>query len=95
MRAASADRRRSSGKRFARVGGHTSCLAVSVDDELPTAVLDAGTGLQDLALEFDGAPFDGTILLTHLHWDHVQGIPFFPPADHDDARVVCAATRAG
>jgi phosphoribosyl 1,2-cyclic phosphodiesterase len=35
------------------------------------------------------------ILLTHLHWDHVQGIPFFPPADHDDARVVCAQPAQG
>jgi len=84
-----------SGARFARVGGHTSCIAVSVSDELPALVLDAGTGLQDLALEFDGAPFDGVILLTHLHWDHVQGIPFFPPADRDDARVVCVQPAQG
>src|SRR3712207_8347716 len=52
---------------------YTSCVAVSVDDELPSLVLDAGTGLQDLALEFGAQPFDGVILLTHLHWDHVQG----------------------
>jgi phosphoribosyl 1,2-cyclic phosphodiesterase len=58
-------------------------------------VLDAGTGLQDLAFEFDGAPFDGVIVLTHLHWDHVQGIPFFPPADHDDARVLCVQPAQG
>ncbi len=32
-------------------------------------------------------PFRGTIALTHLHWDHVQGLPFFPAADRDDARV--------
>ncbi len=83
------------GKRFARVGGHTSCLAVSVGDELPSLVLDAGTGLQDLALEFGIAPFEGVILLTHLHWDHVQGLPFFPPADQDDARVVCAQPAQG
>ena len=83
------------GERFARVGGHTSCLAVSVDDELPTLILDGGTGLQDLAQDFHGAPFDGTILLTHLHWDHVQGIPFFPPADRDDAHVLCAQPAQG
>ena len=83
------------GERFARVGGHTSCLAVSVGDELPSLVLDAGTGLQDLALEFGDVPFDGVILLTHLHWDHVQGIPFFPPADNDDARVVCVQPAQG
>ncbi len=34
-----------------------------------------------------GAAFDGTILLTHLHWDHVQGLPFFRAGDRDDARV--------
>ena len=34
-----------------------------------------------------GAPFDGTILLTHLHWDHVLGLPFFAAADNVDARV--------
>ncbi len=83
------------GAGFARVGGHTSCLAVSVDGELPSLILDAGTGLQELALEFGGAPFDGVILLTHLHWDHVQGIPFFAPADHDDARVWCLQPAQG
>jgi len=83
------------GERFTRVGGHTSCLAISVDDELPTLILDGGTGLQDLAQEFHGAPFDGTILLTHLHWDHVQGIPFFPPADRGDAHVLCAQPAQG
>ena len=64
-----------SGAPFARVGGHTSCLALSVDSELPSLLLDAGTGLQTLAPLFGDAPFVGTILLTHLHWDHMQGLP--------------------
>ena len=38
-----------------------------------------------------GQPFTGTILLTHLHWDHVQGLPFFRAGDRDDARVTAAA----
>ena len=84
-----------SGAEFTRVGGHTSCLAVSVGDERPTLVLDAGTGLQNLRDEFGDAPFDGTILLTHLHWDHVQGLPFLPALDRDDARVAGRAARAG
>ena len=37
----------------------------------------------------------GTILLTHLHWDHVHGLPFFRGGDRDDARVSAAAARAG
>ena len=84
-----------SGPEFARIGGHTSCIAVSVDDELPTLILDAGTGLQTLAAEFAGRPFAGTILLTHLHWDHVQGLPFLSALDRDDARVVLAQPAQG
>ena len=83
------------GPEFARVGGHTSCVAISVGDERPTLVLDAGTGLQPLAREFGDAPFRGTILLTHLHWDHVQGLPFFPPADRDDAEVLLGQPAQG
>lgn len=76
------------GDAYRRVGGHTSCVAVSFGDELPRLVLDAGTGLQRLARDFGDAPFSGTILLTHLHWDHLQGLPFFGPADRDDATCV-------
>jgi phosphoribosyl 1,2-cyclic phosphodiesterase len=83
------------GAEFDRVGGHTSCIAVTVDDELPALVLDAGTGLQSLFRRFGTQPFDGTILLTHLHWDHVQGLPFFPSADRDDARVTVCQPAQG
>jgi phosphoribosyl 1,2-cyclic phosphodiesterase len=50
-------------------------------------VLDAGTGIRTLTEKLDGRPFAGSILLSHLHWDHVQGIPFFPAADRDDSHV--------
>ncbi len=76
------------GAEFIRIGGHTSCVALSHDDaDAPVLVLDAGTGLRRLSDELGGAPFRGTILLTHLHWDHVQGLPFFAAGDRDDARV--------
>jgi phosphoribosyl 1,2-cyclic phosphodiesterase len=77
------------GPEFVRYGGHTSCIALSHDGDgpRPTLALDAGTGLRRLSGLLDGAPFRGTILLTHLHWDHVQGLPFFTSGDHDDARV--------
>ena len=84
-----------SGVEFAQVGGHTSCLVVSVGDELPSLVLDAGTGLQTLRAEFEDRPFNGSVLLTHLHWDHVQGLPFLPALDHDDAQVVLAQPAQG
>jgi phosphoribosyl 1,2-cyclic phosphodiesterase len=75
------------GAEFARYGGHTSCLAVARDGaSAPSLILDAGTGIRD-ADALLGDAFRGTILLTHLHWDHVQGLPFFDAADRDDAKV--------
>ena len=65
------------GADFVRYGGHTSCVALSRGDAVPELVLDAGTGLTALTALLDGAPFTGSILLGHLHWDHTHGIPFF------------------
>jgi phosphoribosyl 1,2-cyclic phosphodiesterase len=50
-------------------------------------LLDAGTGLRRLPELVGDQPFHGTILLTHLHWDHVQGLPFFESGDRFDATV--------
>lgn len=75
------------GAEFVRYGGHTSCVALAHEGELPSLVLDAGTGLQVLGPIFGASPFRGTILLSHLHWDHTHGLPFFPPADRPGARV--------
>ena len=76
------------GAEFVRYGGHTSCLALCHDESpRPTLILDAGTGLRQVTALLGGRPFAGTILLTHLHWDHVQGLPFFRGGDRDDARV--------
>jgi phosphoribosyl 1,2-cyclic phosphodiesterase len=75
------------GPEFVRYGGHTSCLALAHDDGRPVLVLDAGTGLRRVTPLLSGQPFSGTILLTHLHWDHVHGLPFFAAGDRDDARV--------
>ena len=84
------------GADFLRYGGHTSCVAIAHDDAAaPALVLDAGTGLRRVTPLLAGRPFDGTILLTHLHWDHVHGLPFFTGGDRDDARVTPAAARAG
>ena len=53
----------------------------------PTLLLDAGAGLQSVTGMLAGAPFTGTILLSHLHWDHMLGLPFFAAGDRPDARV--------
>ena len=50
-------------------------------------MLDAGTGLRSLTGMLDGAAFDGSIVLSHLHWDHMQGLPFFAAGDRDASRV--------
>jgi phosphoribosyl 1,2-cyclic phosphodiesterase len=78
------------GADFTRYGGHTSCVAIAADDApggAPSLVLDAGTGIRDLPALLHGRPFAGSLILTHLHWDHVQGLPFCPSLDHRDARV--------
>ena len=76
------------GIEFVRYGGHTSCVALTHDGAAaPSLILDAGAGVQRASRLLAGAPFDGTILLTHLHWDHVVGLPFFAAADNLDAHV--------
>jgi phosphoribosyl 1,2-cyclic phosphodiesterase len=76
------------GADFLRYGGHTSCLAIAHEHaQVPSLILDAGTGLRSVTSLMAGRPFAGTILLTHLHWDHVQGLPFFSAGDHDGSQV--------
>jgi phosphoribosyl 1,2-cyclic phosphodiesterase len=56
--------------------------------EEPPFVFDLGTGLRYFGASWPGdVPFHGTALLTHLHWDHVQGLPFFVPLLRDDASM--------
>jgi len=63
-------------------GGNTSCIEVRADGQL--IILDAGTGIRELGAslnrEFDGVPLSLSLLLSHTHWDHIQGFPFFDPA---------------
>jgi phosphoribosyl 1,2-cyclic phosphodiesterase len=62
-----------------RYGGNTPCIEVRCGKRL--IILDGGTGLRELgdALTADGSPIEADLLLTHCHYDHVIGIPFFAP----------------
>jgi phosphoribosyl 1,2-cyclic phosphodiesterase len=76
-----------------RYGGNTSCIALAHDGAAPSLVLDAGTGLRGLAPLLGGQPFEGVVLLSHLHWDHTHGLPFSAAVDRPGASVrLCLPT---
>jgi phosphoribosyl 1,2-cyclic phosphodiesterase len=70
----------SPGPETAGIGGNTSCVEVRCGST--RFILDAGTGIRKLgeSMMAEGAAIDATLLLSHLHWDHIQGLPFFVPA---------------
>jgi phosphoribosyl 1,2-cyclic phosphodiesterase len=69
------------GRATVRYGGNTTCIEIRIGDDI--IILDAGTGLrllgQSLLKEFKHKPLNLTLLITHTHWDHIQGLPFFGP----------------
>ena len=82
------------GHQFNRYGGNTSCVEFKVEGHDPI-VFDLGTGLRNYGehLEADGQVegYRATVLLSHLHWDHIQGLPFFQPLAPAAARCRSSA----
>jgi phosphoribosyl 1,2-cyclic phosphodiesterase len=72
----------SPGPSTVRYGGNTPCVELRMTDG-SLVILDAGTGIRELGRSLleraEGKPVAGDIFLTHAHWDHIQGIPFFAP----------------
>ena len=72
------------GDEVVRYGGNTSCVSVDVPGHDPI-LFDLGTGARYFGEAWPAdVPFRGTCLLSHAHWDHIQGLPFFPPILRDN-----------
>ncbi len=67
----------SAGTTTARYGGNTPCLEVRCDDQL--FIVDMGSGLRPLGTALGFGTLRATVLMTHYHYDHIQGLPFFGP----------------
>ncbi len=82
-----------SGPEYNRFGGDTACLELR-GREGQLIIIDAGTGARKLGqhLERQGR-VEGTLVLTHAHWDHISGFPFFRPVHRESTRlsVICCA----
>jgi phosphoribosyl 1,2-cyclic phosphodiesterase len=81
------------GEAYARYGGHSSCVVLEADGA-PPILFDLGTGLRPYGLccgsgneSSPDGEFHGAVLLSHLHWDHVQGLPFFTPLHREGATL--------
>jgi len=68
----------SPGPETIRYGGNTSCISITVENKI--LILDAGTGIRNLGSSMIGqTDLKIFIIITHTHWDHIQGFPFFTP----------------
>jgi len=70
------------GPKTLRYGGNTACVEVRFRNSI--LIFDCGTGIRELGnslqREFDGTPLHIHLFVSHTHWDHIQGFPFFSPA---------------
>ncbi|MCC7194708.1 MAG: MBL fold metallo-hydrolase [Gemmatimonadaceae bacterium] len=80
-----------------RYGGNTPCIELRTSGGW-LVILDAGTGIRELGRSLieqsSGAPVAGDIFLTHAHWDHIQGIPFFAPVFQKGNRFTIWSQRS-
>ena len=76
----------SPGPTTTRYGGNTSCVSISADNKI--LILDAGTGIRNLGSAIiSKSDLEIFVIVTHSHWDHIQGFPFFTPIYQPDRSV--------
>lgn len=76
-------------------GGKTPCTVLQYGSE-PLVIIDAGTGLRSLGVNLHGGErnvLQASILFSHFHWDHIQGLPFFGPIYSQHANIQLYSTR--
>ncbi|HZP22941.1 MAG TPA: MBL fold metallo-hydrolase [Terriglobales bacterium] len=80
---------------FLGCGGNTTCVELRINDSV--LIIDAGTGIRKLGMELQrelaGKKLSVDLLLTHFHWDHIQGLPFFTPLYSPESEVRFYSTR--
>jgi phosphoribosyl 1,2-cyclic phosphodiesterase len=84
------------GKETTTYGGNTCCLEINLESG-KKIIVDSGTGIRPLGdhLVAQGDPVDIHLLMTHIHWDHIQGFPFFDPAFKPETTIaVCGFPAA-
>lgn len=86
-----------SGQRFHRYGGSTTCVEIVCEEAkegTPSRVIiDCGTGLTELGKCWEDRSLEALFLQTHMHWDHIQGFPFFGPLFNPAAQFKLWAVR--
>jgi phosphoribosyl 1,2-cyclic phosphodiesterase len=87
------------GREFERYGGNTTCIRILREKANRIAIIDAGTGIRNLGKEIMQEGLSQNvinILISHFHWDHIQGFPFFAPAYNESQKIgILAMGREG
>ena len=79
-----------------RYGGNTSCYEIRIGDTL--IICDAGTGIRPLGLDLlnrGASTIEGHMFLSHAHWDHIQGFPFFLPVYEQSTKIFVYGLSTG
>jgi len=80
-------------KDSAKYGGNTTCISIETTAD-NILIIDAGTGIRHLGDQLATTKREIFLMLTHVHWDHIQGFPFFAPLYQDQRAINFYAPRS-